>query len=526
MAAGSTCDPSYYKVLGLSEDCTQDEIRAARRRLADSAGGDDEKDIRTVREACSVLSDPVSRAAYDAGRRAAQATAEQQAQQRAAAQAQQAAAQQAAFQQGYQQSQQALQAAAAQGGQNAIAQACHLMKLARQAQDWIFSQLNSLALDGAVPGGAPVGPYHRRPGCTTVWQAQEGFCVSNDANCNWALFTPTGHLLALSYDPPKAVFERVWPHQCRWRAIGGGEGSPAVFSVRDATSVPVGRKQGTSPPTAGGEPAAGAAAQQTGTQTAYCQGHTAGGPHRARPPPPTCRPRGEPAAQAAGAQVPRHDPSRASGAAPAPSPSASQRQGEQPEEKVEDRPWKCDQCDAAFHSEGALQMHTRRHAAPAARGAGAPPASPTAPDPELVVKTDTATYDFNLHVSKLDGKALRMVRAFQRGEYDSTTQPIISRWIDKCKLQLRLGLSVPACPVVRKAATQGSASVPHPPKVTPRGPAPEGRSGSAAPRTPSQSPPVTPAWTAPQSAPRAVPRRSAPPAGPPPAEEDWADLLD
>jgi len=64
----------YYRVLGVSKDATQDEIRKAFRKLArethpDANPGDAEAEarFRDVAEAYEVLSDPQKRAKYDRG---------------------------------------------------------------------------------------------------------------------------------------------------------------------------------------------------------------------------------------------------------------------------------------------------------------------------------------------------------------------------------------------------------------------------------------------------------------------------
>ena len=66
--------PNHYEVLGVANDATPDEIRAAHRRLVHQVhtdkGGTDAL-FRQVQAAYEALSDPDSRAAYDRQLRAA-----------------------------------------------------------------------------------------------------------------------------------------------------------------------------------------------------------------------------------------------------------------------------------------------------------------------------------------------------------------------------------------------------------------------------------------------------------------------
>ena len=68
--------PSYYDILGVSEDAETDEIETAFRRALASAQSEAEEDaaaevaarMRTLAEAYEVLSNPAYRAAYDVKR--------------------------------------------------------------------------------------------------------------------------------------------------------------------------------------------------------------------------------------------------------------------------------------------------------------------------------------------------------------------------------------------------------------------------------------------------------------------------
>ncbi|GAB4231403.1 MAG: hypothetical protein Kow00109_03550 [Acidobacteriota bacterium] len=63
----------YYRILGVSQDASREEIQRAFRRLArehhpDAGGEASGEQFRRIREAYEVLSDPQRRAAYDAER--------------------------------------------------------------------------------------------------------------------------------------------------------------------------------------------------------------------------------------------------------------------------------------------------------------------------------------------------------------------------------------------------------------------------------------------------------------------------
>ena len=60
----------YYKILGLSPNCSQEDIKKAYRKLArnfhpDSCGGEDSSEFREVQEAYDVIGEISKRNSYD-----------------------------------------------------------------------------------------------------------------------------------------------------------------------------------------------------------------------------------------------------------------------------------------------------------------------------------------------------------------------------------------------------------------------------------------------------------------------------
>lgn len=60
----------YYQILGLSHNCTQEEIKKAYRKLArgshpDTCGNQDSSRFREVQEAYNTIGNPDKRQAYD-----------------------------------------------------------------------------------------------------------------------------------------------------------------------------------------------------------------------------------------------------------------------------------------------------------------------------------------------------------------------------------------------------------------------------------------------------------------------------